>query len=154
MDDVAITGCGDKLSIKGSARSPAVWKTVSLLSHGAQRAPSLCSAHRTLDPPGQRPPKGPWPPPAWLPVLSALPGEPSADGQKRPAQILPEGETQVGGIWRVAACLRPWGSFTSRCEASFQAQGWAVGSSGEEGMWSWKWWMAIRPSEASLLSWK
>lgn len=65
--------------------------------HGAQRAPSLCSAHRTLGPPGQRPPKGPWPPPAW-PPSSALPGEPSADGQKRPAQILPEGETQVGGI--------------------------------------------------------
>lgn len=50
----------------------------------------------------------------------------------------------------MAACLRPWGSFTSRCEASFQAQGWAVGSSVRKGCGAEVWWMAIRQSEASL----
>ena len=47
---------------------------------------------------------------------------------------------------RVAPCLRPWGSFIRKCEASFQAQGWAVGISARNGCGAEVWWMVIRQS--------
>lgn len=78
--------------------------------HGAQCPPPPCSRHRTRDSPGQGPPKGTWPPSA-RPPSPALLREPSADGQRRPTQILPEGEVQVDGLERgfPSPC---WGSLT------------------------------------------
>lgn len=115
--------------------------------------PFSCSAWHGLDPPGQRPPKGSWPPPCLAPVpLPFLGTFWQMDRKGLLSNPSWEGGFPGGRDLRVAACLRPWGSFTSRCEASFQAQGWAVGSSVRKGCGAEVWWMAIRPPEASLYS--
>lgn len=63
-------------------------------NHGAQRPPPVGSPHGTFPTCIKGPPQESRASPSRPPSLAFL-GKPSADGQKRSAQILPEGETRT-----------------------------------------------------------
>jgi hypothetical protein len=101
--------------------------------HGVQCPSLLCSPYGFPASSGQVPPKRPWLPPS-RPSPSALPGEHSADGQTRPPQIVPAGETQMDrDLQRSGPCFGRRRSINRKTEDSFQAQGWSGNVGGYRG---------------------